>query len=141
MALDIALLRSSFDLVLARQPDLTHVFYEDLFSRYPAARPLFGRTHSLEVQEQMLAEALVAVLNHLEDDAWLQASLGQLGTKHAGYGVTNEMYGWVGESLLAVLARAAGADWTPAHDAAWKDAYGAIATLMLAGYPVEERRA
>lgn len=46
MALDTGLLRTSFDLVLARQPNLTHVFYDDLFSRYPAARPLFGRTHS-----------------------------------------------------------------------------------------------
>lgn len=139
MALDTGLLRTSFDLVLARQPNLTHVFYDDLFSRYPAARPLFGRTHSLEMQEQMLAEALVAVMDHLEDASWLQATLRQLGAKHAAYGVTEEMYGWVGESLLATLSKVAGSDWTPAHETAWKDTYGAIADMMLAGYPVPAR--
>lgn len=89
----------------------------------------------------MLAEALVAVMDHLEDASWLQASLRQLGAKHAAYGVTEEMYGWVGESLLATLSKVAGSDWTPAHETAWKDTYGAIADMMLAGYPVPARQA
>lgn len=134
MALDVGLLRDSFALVLDRRPDVTHWFYEELFRRYPESRSLFGR-HSLEAQEQMLAEALVAAVDHLEDGEWLQANLGALGTKHAEYGVTEEMYGWVGESLLATFASAAGDDWTPELEQAWTEAYQALAGLMLAGYP------
>jgi len=134
MALDAQLLRNSFNLAVARQPDLTHVFYEQLFARYPAARPLFVRA-DMAVQEQMLGEALVAVLDHLEDVPWLQSTLGGLGAKHAGYGVTPNMYDWVGDVLVTTLARANGEQWTAAHTAGWQEAYGAIAAMMLEGYP------
>jgi hemoglobin-like flavoprotein len=56
-----------------------------------------------------------------------------MGAKHVDYGVTTEMYGWVGESLLATLAEVAGADWTPPLAIAWTEAYGAIAGLMQMG--------
>ena len=132
MSLNVALLRSSFDLVVERQPQLTHRFYEILFQRYPQAKALFVR-HTLAAQEQMLTDALVAVMDHLEDAPWLTSTLKGLGAKHKGYGVTNEMYGWVGASLLATLAEVAAGDWTKAHETAWSDAFGAIAGLMQAG--------
>lgn len=132
MALNVQLLRSSFELVLERKPNLTHRFYEILFERYPQARPLFGK-NSGEHQEKMLAQALVAVMDHLEDASWLTEQLGAMGAKHVGYGVTNEMYAWVGDALLRTLAEVGGADWTPAHNAEWTEAYGAIASLMQKG--------
>jgi hemoglobin-like flavoprotein len=135
MALDTRSLRSSFDLALVREPRLTHAFYDELFARHPDARPLFEGA-DMAVQEQMLGEALVAVMDHLEDVPWLQSTLAGLGAKHASYGVTTEMYDWVGESLVATLARANGGEWTPAVAAAWQDAYAAIVSMMLAGYPV-----
>jgi hemoglobin-like flavoprotein len=132
MSLNVPLLRSSFELVVERQPQLTHRFYEILFERYPQAKPLFGR-NATAVQEKMLTDALVAVMDHLEDAPWLTNTLKQLGAKHVSYGVTDEMYGWVGASLLATLAEVAQDDWTPALETAWSDAYGAIAGLMRAG--------
>jgi len=130
--MDIALLRSSFELVVDRNLHLVARFYEIFFARYPQVRPLFGRS-SRGRQEQMLTSALVAVLDHLEDPAWLESTLGALGEKHVAYGVTDEMYGWVGECLLAAIAEAAGPDWSPALEAAWTAAYGAISGAMLAG--------
>lgn len=137
MALDVNALRDSFGVVIERQPDLTRVFYEALFIRHPEARALFGR-RPMEVQEQMLAETLVAALDHLEDSAWLGEKLAELGARHAEYGVTAEMYGWVAETLLVTLENVAGADWTPVYEAAWRDALFTIAELMLAGYPQQE---
>lgn len=134
MALDTQSLRSSFDLALVREPRLTHAFYDDLFARHPGARPLFERT-DMAVQEQMLGEALVAVMDHLEDVPWLQSTLAGLGAKHASYGVTTEMYDWVGDSLVATLAGANRGEWTATVAAAWQDAYAAIVSMMLAGYP------
>ena len=132
MALDADALRTSFGLVIERQPDLTHVFYDDLFARHPEARKLFFR-RPREVQERMLAETLVAALDHLEDGEWLTRQLGALGAQHAEYGVTEEMYGWVAETLVATLAREAGDAWSPSYEAAWREALAAIAGLMLAG--------
>src|SRR4051794_12192426 len=107
MSLNADLLRASFDLVVERAPDLTHRFYDVLFERYPQAQRLFGR-HSRAAQEKMLTQALAAVIDHVEDASWLAGTLGPMGAKHAGYGVTTEMYGWVGESLLITLAEVAG---------------------------------
>ena len=81
----------------------------------------------------MLTQALVAVLDHLEDATWLTDTLKAMGAKHIDYGVTDEMYGWVGDSLLSTIAEIAGSDWTPELAAAWTEAYGAIASLMQRG--------
>ena len=132
MSLDVQALRESFELVVDRSPELTHRFYEIFFERYPQAKKLFGR-RSAALQEQMLTRALVAVIDHLEDAPWLVSTLRALGAKHVCYGVTDEMYGWVGESLLATLSEVAAEAWTPRIEKAWTDAYGAISGLMLEG--------
>jgi hemoglobin-like flavoprotein len=129
MALNVPLLRSTFDLVVERQPQVVHRFYEILFTRHPEAKALFGR-NSAAAQEKMLTDALVAVVDRLEDAPWLTSTLKALGDKHKGYGVTPEMYGWVGGSLLAALGEAAGKDWSAEVEAAWTEAYGAIVSLM-----------
>jgi hemoglobin-like flavoprotein len=131
MPLNVDLLRKSFEVVATANPRFVSRFYEILFERYPQARPLFGSAQMAR-QTEMLTGALVAVLDHLEDAPWLSDTLGALGAKHVGYGVTREMYDWVGASLLATLAEVAGPAWTPELNAAWGEAYAAIVSLMLA---------
>lgn len=132
MPLNAELLRSSLDVVTERQPRFTARFYEILFDRYPQARPLFSR-NAPETQQKMLQEALIAVLEHLDNETWLASTLTGMGAKHVDYGVTEEMYGWVGESLIATLSEIAGNDWTQDHEVAWTEAYGAISGLMIQG--------
>jgi hemoglobin-like flavoprotein len=132
MSLDVELLRSSFDTVVEREPELAHRFYDTLFERHPQARALFRRNTRSE-QEKMLTSALVAVMAHLDDAAWLRDTLLGLGAKHESYGVTPEMYGWVGGSLLATLKDICGGAWTPALERAWTQAYGVIAETMQEG--------
>ncbi len=132
MSLDAEALRDSLALVASREPAITKRFYEILFERYPAARPLFSH-NAPERQQKMLQDAIVAVVDHVEDASWLQETLSAMGAKHVEYGVTEEMYPWVGECLLATLAEIAKDAWTPRVERAWTDAYGAISGLMLAG--------
>jgi hemoglobin-like flavoprotein len=132
MGLNVPLLRSSFELVVEREPHLTGRFYDKLFSMYPEAQKMFYR-RPRQTQEEMLTGALVAVLDHLEDAPWLTDQLAAMGAKHQEYGVTPEMYGWVGGALLATLGDVAGDAWTDELKGAWTDAYGAITSLMLAG--------
>lgn len=132
MGLEVELLRSSFELVAEREPYITKRFYEHLFEKYPQSRPLFSRNAPAK-QQEMLQQALAAVIDNLEDVEWLSRELKALGSKHVGYGVTDEMYGWVGDALLTTLAEIAGDQWTPALSSAWTNAYGAIAGLMQEG--------
>jgi hemoglobin-like flavoprotein len=131
MALNVGLLRQSFEVVATANPGFITRFYEILFERYPQTKAMFSPGNRAR-QAEMLTGALVAVLDHLEDAPWLQDTLGALGAKHVDYGVTPEMYDWVGASLLATLAEVAGSAWTPELHAAWAEAYGAIVSLMLA---------
>lgn len=132
MSLDAAALRESFALVVERSPNITHRFYEIFFAKYPQVQPMFGRRSQKE-QEQMLTQALVAVIDHVEDGPFLQKTLHDLGYKHVSYGVEDHMYGWVGECLLTALGEALGDDFTPRVRTAWETAYKAIVTLTLEG--------
>jgi hemoglobin-like flavoprotein len=132
MSLNAEVLRSSLELVVTRQPELTPGFYERLFTRYPQVKPLFGR-NAAEAQQKMLQDAIVAVVDHAEDAEWLGSTLRAMGRTHRDYGVTAEMYPWVGECLIDTLAAAAGDDWSPEIAKAWTDAFGAIQGLMLEG--------
>ncbi|HEY0986407.1 MAG TPA: globin domain-containing protein [Kofleriaceae bacterium] len=131
MALNVALLRDSFTLVATINPKITTRFYEILFERYPQTQAMFPIANRPR-QAEMLTGALVAVMDHLEDAPWLTDTLGALGAKHADYGVTREMYDWVGASLLAALAETAGDKWSSELNSAWTEAYGAIVSLMTA---------
>jgi hemoglobin-like flavoprotein len=131
MALNVGLLRASFDVVATANPTFVTRFYDILFERYPETQAMFLPDRRAK-QAEMLTGALVAVLDHLEDAPWLRDTLGALGAKHVGYGVLPEMYSWVGASLLATLAEVAGSAWTPELNVAWSEAYGVIAALMQA---------
>jgi len=135
MPLDPELLRASFATTLERQPAITPRFYEILFTRYPQVKPLFGG-NSARAQEEMLQQALVGVIDHLDDASWLASTLAGLGAKHVGYGVTREMFDWVGAALLATLAEILAEDWNDEVAENWLLAYGVIRDLMLDGMAV-----
>lgn len=132
MAATRALLADTLELVFQRDAEFPVLFYELLFARHPETRPLF-KSNSLGAQRKMLGQALMAIVDHLEDPAWLDETLVPMGRDHAGYGVTAPMYEWVGECLIEAIARVAAGDWTPAHAAAWQDAYAEISRRMQAG--------
>ena len=131
MSLDAEILRKSFARVIESTPDLTQRFYRNLFRLHPQTRKMFGP--HLARQEKMLSDALVAVIDHVDDAPWLSSTLIALGARHAAYGVNDEMYGWVGDALLVTLADALGAEWTRQTERAWAFAFNAIAGLMQEG--------
>ncbi len=134
MTLDVTLLRTSFTMVSTRSPGVVGRFYEILFQRYPETEAMFPRgPEGLVKQENMLAGALTAVLDRLEDGPWLEQTLFAMGGRHVRYGVRDEMYGWVGDCLLAALAEGAAPDWSKELEAQWSAAFGVIASMMLAG--------
>ena len=139
MTLRPDVLRESLGVVIEREAQITPLFYQRLFSRYPQVVPLFGK-RSTDKQAQMLQEAIVAVVDHIEDGAWLQQTLGGMGRQHLDYGVEDHMYPWVKECLLETLEELGGDDWQASWTDAWDAALDAVAGLMLAG-AAEQRRA
>lgn len=123
------LLEESYELALLRDADFPRLFYDILFRAHPSTRALF-KSNSLNAQRTMLSKALLATIDHLEEPAWLEEHLAPLGHGHIAYGVTDEMYDWVGASLVAAIAEVCDKDWTAAHATAWQGAYQRISQVM-----------
>lgn len=132
MSLNVELLEQSFELVKPQADSLMDSFYNNLFTDYPAAKPLFTHT-DMAKQKQQLKGAIVMVVENLRNADVLSNSLKGLGARHVRYGALPEHYPLVGNSLLKALEQHAGSAWTPEVKDAWVGAYGAITELMLDG--------
>lgn len=132
MSLNVELLEQSFELVKPRSDEFVASFYNNLFTDYPASKPLFEHSNMTK-QQQMLKGALVMVIENLRQPEVLSKALKGLGARHVKYGALPEHYPLVGNSLLKTLSEYAGNAWTPELKQAWVDAYGAITELMLDG--------
>lgn len=131
MAPDLRLLRETLELTLAADDTFPARFYERLFADHPSVEPLFHR-NSTGAQHKMFAQKLAALVDHLDDPAWLDRELVTLATNHVQYGVTAEMYPWVGAALVATLRDACGAAWSDAAEQAWTEAYDQLTRAVLA---------
>lgn len=131
------LLRESFEIALERDDDFPRLFYDVLFHRHPEVEVLFGERgrgkNSPDAQRIMFGQTLIAIVDHVHDPTWLEATLIPMGKTHVTYGVTAPMYDYVGDALLTAFAEVCGGDWTRAHEAAWREAYAIIVQTMLRG--------
>jgi hemoglobin-like flavoprotein len=127
---DLRLLRATLELTLARDDSFPRRFYELLFAAHPEVRALFHRS-SPGAQNKMFAQKLTALVDHLDDPTWLDRELHQLAANHRGYGVTDEMYPWVGEALIATLREACAESWSDDAERAWKAAYASLVAAIL----------
>jgi hemoglobin-like flavoprotein len=130
------LLIESFELAASRDDDFPRLFYDVLFHEHPEVKQLFV-SNTNDAQRKMFGQTLMAILDHLEDDAWLYEVLRPMGRQHVAYGVTPRMYDWVMDALATAFAEVCAESWTPEHEAAWRSAYARIAEVMLEG--AEER--
>lgn len=131
MSIDLALLRDTLDHALAAEGDFPRRFYETLFARHPHLRVLFQR-NSPGAQQKMFMQKLTALVDNLDDPGWAERELSVLAHSHAGYGVTEEMYPWVGDALIDALRACCGSAWSDEAERAWRQAYAAMTQAMLA---------
>lgn len=132
MALNVELLEQSFEKVEANASEFAASFYDNLFTDYPEAQPLFANTEMV-VQQQKLMDSLVLVISNLRKPDVLASALKGLGARHIKYGTLPEHYPLVGNTLLKTFEQYLGTDWTPENKQAWAEAYTAITSLMLEG--------
>jgi len=133
-------IEANLALVAERAPDVVARFYARLFQQHPELTRLFGR-RTAAAQEKMVLDAIVAVVDHMDDPTWLESTLRPLGAKHATYGVTAAMYPWVVEALVETLGEVSGSAWNAAVEGAWVSALVAVGSEMMAGAREAERDA
>jgi len=130
--LNVALLESSFELIVPHAEKFAQYFYDTLFERAPAVRELFP--DDMAGQRRALIGGIAAIVKSLRNGPELESFLSGLGERHADYGAVAEHYPVVGEVLLESLAHIAGDAWSDELQSAWAAAYDAIqATMISAG--------
>ena len=132
MAIDVELLEESFDLVAPQGDELMRVFYANLFEAAPSVEPLFAEV-DMDRQRQALLNMLLVLRESLRDLDDIVPDLEELGARHVDYGAQPEHYPVVGEVLIASMAQIAGDAWTAEYEAAWTEAFGIVAYVMLEG--------
>ena len=124
----IELVRQSYERVATRGEELAELFYAELFTIAPAVRTLFDGDLRRQYMKFLMMFALVMRSLHAADD--LRRILGDLGLKHASYGVKSRHYTPFGNAFLRMLKNALGAEYTAEMDEAWTQALRMLTRAM-----------
>jgi hemoglobin-like flavoprotein len=128
---DIDLIRASWSGVEPIADAAAGLFYGRLFELDPAIERLFRRT-DMAAQRKILMQTLTVVVKSLDRLDQIVPAVQALGRRHAGYGVREAHYATVGDALLWTLEQGLGEAFTPPVRAAWAEAYGILASVMIA---------
>lgn len=112
-------------------------FYEQLFEKHPAVKPLFANISSQE-QANKLWQVLAALGENLNNLDALKPTLIELGKRHQNYGAVKEHYAVVAELLLSNLASTLADKWTDNVKDAWSKGFSYAAEVMLGAYTDEK---
>ncbi|WP_017609633.1 globin domain-containing protein [Nocardiopsis xinjiangensis] len=106
-------------------------FYRNLFKMVPEMRDMFS--DDLGPQQQRMADALLAVVRHLDSPDEIAEYLQQLGAQHhRQLGVLPEHYPHVGRALVRAVSEVS-PTWTSSMSSSWVLVYRWITAHMLAG--------
>ena len=111
--------------------ELVEVFYARLF-RDGGERVQRMFPPGMSAQRDKLLAAVLSIVSRLDDPDQLGGYVTGLVPFHRMAGVTAADFDLVGAGLLGALAEVAGDGWDAETDAAWAEAYAALAKLMTA---------
>ncbi len=124
----IALVQGTFEKVAPIAETAAELFYGKLFELDPELKPLFKG--DMKEQGEKLMKMIGVAVNGLSNLDTIVPAVQDLGKRHVGYGITDEMYDTVGESLLWTLGQGLGEAFTDDVKAAWTETYVLLATVM-----------
>lgn len=111
---------------------ITEDFYPRLLKNNPAAWAFFNKTNQKKgMQQQALADAVVAYASNIENLAPLLPAVAKISNRHCALGVTPELYQLVHDTLMASIGEVLGDAVTPEIGEAWSNAVMALAEICI----------
>ncbi|MFB8763258.1 globin domain-containing protein [Nocardiopsis alba] len=115
---------------------LAKCFYDNLFAMVPEVRDMFPS--DIRPQQQRMADALLAVVRHLDSPDEISEYLRRLGRQHhRELGVRPEHYPHVGRALVRAVSEVS-PTWTSSMSSAWVLVYQWITAHMMAGAQADD---
>ena len=128
----IALIQATVPLLKARGEEITRHFYRTMLDEHPELKAFFNEAHQAQgTQARALAGAVLAYASHIDRLETLAPALPRIIQKHVALGVQPEHYPIVGGVLLRAIRHVLGDVATDEIIAAWAEAYGALARLLI----------
>ena len=139
---EIKLIKNNWGELRGIKPEIIgDVFYRKLFIDMPELKRMF--TTSTEEQSKKLIDMLNLIVARLERLNELTKDIKQLAKRHAGYGVTEKHYQYVGAALIWTLQQALRNTWNTELQNAWLSCYTILSNAMINAtqdkYPSEQR--
>lgn len=125
-----ALIKESLEHAGLTEPALVEQLFTTLFTRHPTVQPLFS-THTDANRHHMVHEILELAQTDWDQASWLKTNLSEIGIRHEAYDVTEEMFTWVAQCFLDVLAESAGDSWKSDYEDAWRAVFDRLASSMI----------
>lgn len=122
----------SLERAAALAGDIAPRVYARLFAEHPELAPLFRSEGQAQVQGEMLARALEAILDCATDDAYGANLIEGEAANHEGYAVGRETFVRFFAAIQATLRDVLGPEWTGDMDAAWAGMLRRFSTLARA---------
>lgn len=111
---------------------ITTHFYTSLFAAHPELKHIFNLGNQANgAQQQSLASAVFAYAANYRNPDALAPVVERIVHKHASLGITAEHYPIVGKHLLDAIQAVLGDAATPDLLAAWGEAYGVLANVLI----------
>jgi len=130
-AQQVRLVRDSIEVLREDAEPFALLFYGKLFELDPPARKLFH--NDLAMQGRKVMDMLTSVVDSLDDFQPMRMRLGELGRKHAEFGVRLEQYDTLTKALLWSIGQALGPSFDAPMREAWRLAINAICGAMKSG--------
>ncbi|MEQ8654426.1 MAG: globin domain-containing protein [Kiloniellales bacterium] len=131
---DIECIRKTWALIVPARDLAAQVFYGRLFRIAPHTKALFRS--DLQSQGRKLTDTLGFVVDHLHEIDQVTAAAEALAIRHVDYGVKEEDYHAVGDSLIWTFRNTLGGRFSEEAAAAWTKAYATLSEAMTAAaYP------
>lgn len=128
--MNTALIEQTWQLLGDRRMQFVEEFYQRFFERFPGYRKLFARKlQPADLEKMLFTAALLADLADDRDD--IAPRLRKLGAAHKPLALDGHDLGNFKEVFLEVLAPQLGAQWTPAAEEAWNQAFDDVVIPML----------
>lgn len=128
----ISLIQATVPLLKARGEEITQHFYRTMLDEHPELKAFFNEAHQAQgTQARALAGAVLAYASHIDRLEALAPALPRIIQKHVSLGVQPAHYPIVGDSLLRAIRHVLGDVATDDIMAAWAQAYGALAQLLI----------
>ncbi|MGH8868714.1 MAG: globin domain-containing protein [Actinomycetes bacterium] len=127
--MDPRLLKESYALIEPVANKVAGDFYARLFLESPPVRDMFPV--AMDAQRDRLMNAILRIVQSLDDPDSLLPMLRQLGRDHRKFGVGPAHYEAVGRNLILSIRKYVGSAWTPQMERAWWEAYRFAARTMI----------